>query len=305
MSKRIKQVFSSNAQLCHVWASETQETGRANNVFFNSSEIYSYGYHFLAAKIYTNERGEKFALMNECRYSVSTAKHLRDIRSALIGRMKYVEVPNPSNINDKQNEEYFLDKISEELGNIFNSRVQYASRHYLSLIVEYNLFLSFRDGKNVKLFDLDSETKETIEFLIREKVAKSKTREIERQVKLEKERQARLLEYADELKLWPLNKNTKNIPYDLFSSEYDLIRIASNGTDVETSRGAIVPLSHATRLLNLVLTGQARVGDRVGHFTLDEINEETLTIGCHTINIEQAKTVLKTSPVLTLVQNAI
>lgn len=183
MAKRIKQSFNSNAQLCHVWASETQETGKANNMFFNGPEIYSYGLHFLAAKIYTNERGEKLALMNEYRYSNSTRRHLRDIRLALFGRMKYVNVPNPADINDVKNEEYFLDKISDELASIFNSRVQWVSECYLSLITEYNLFLSFRDGKNAKLFDLDDDTKETIELLIKEKDAKQEVKLQEKSAK--------------------------------------------------------------------------------------------------------------------------
>ncbi len=57
-------------------------------------------------------------------------------------------------------------------------------------------------------------------------------------------------------------------------------------------RGAEVPLSHARRLLMLVLNGAVKVGERVGHFTVDATDDRFLKIGCHRISIEQAKQVL-------------
>lgn len=70
-----KQVFSSNSQLAHVWAQQTQDTGRANNTFFQGRSIYSYGHHYVSGMIHKAKSGKAFALINSTRYSNSTCKH--------------------------------------------------------------------------------------------------------------------------------------------------------------------------------------------------------------------------------------
>lgn len=306
----MKTVFSSNSQVSHVWASQTQSSGRAGSMFFQDTKIYSYGYHFLAAEIHTNSQGEKLVLINENTYSNSTAKHLSEIRRALRNNIKSLEVPNPGNLNSPENELYLMNAIVDVLADGFNSRTRYSSESGLTYRIEtLNQFLSFRDGKKAKLFKLDDDTAEVFRLLTLEKDQKQAERNlikndqrIERQKQYEIEQAKLAKEYEQEVALWSKNQNTKHIPSRFFKTGFDMIRIASNGNEVETSAGARVPLTHAKRLMGLVIQNRVKVGDRVGHFTVDSINAKTLKIGCHVIDIEQAKEVLGSSPALKVVE---
>jgi len=73
-------------ETAHVWASQSQSEGRAGNVFFRDSTIYSYGTHFPMARIYrVKETGERLAFFNPCRRSVSTSKQQGYTRRAWDG----------------------------------------------------------------------------------------------------------------------------------------------------------------------------------------------------------------------------
>jgi len=82
----MRTVFRNTAEAAHVWAAQTQEHGRAGNVFFDGPTIYSYGRHFAVARIYQHaETGESVAMFNSRRYSVSTSKHQREAYRAWLG----------------------------------------------------------------------------------------------------------------------------------------------------------------------------------------------------------------------------
>lgn len=75
----MKTVFSSNSELAHVWAKQSQFEGRANNMFFKRDEIYSYGYHYMIAKIIPEKNA---CFINSMGYSNSTSKHTSNVASA-------------------------------------------------------------------------------------------------------------------------------------------------------------------------------------------------------------------------------
>ena len=56
----MKNVFN-NRQLAHVWANQSQDTGRNANgsMFFESDTIYSYGRHYAMARIYKRNESQK------------------------------------------------------------------------------------------------------------------------------------------------------------------------------------------------------------------------------------------------------
>lgn len=90
----MKRVFS-NREVARAWAKQAQSEGRNSNrsLYFRGSEIYSYGSHYLAAKIYGAD-GHRFALVNDYKYSKTTARHLSYIRQALTNAgIPYTEVP--------------------------------------------------------------------------------------------------------------------------------------------------------------------------------------------------------------------
>lgn len=90
----MRTVLKDAREVGHVWAAQSQNEGRAGNIFFRNATIYSYGHHFPMARIYTvTDTGERVALINPNRYSVSTAKHQSYTRSAWHGNGEAYGVP--------------------------------------------------------------------------------------------------------------------------------------------------------------------------------------------------------------------
>src|SRR5690349_5873313 len=71
--------------VAHVWAAGTQDEGRnaRENVWFRGDTIYSYGSHFPMARRVKGRSGASAFLMTTRTYSNTTAKHLREVSSAL------------------------------------------------------------------------------------------------------------------------------------------------------------------------------------------------------------------------------
>lgn len=89
----MKTVFSNTREVCHQWAAQNQLEGKAGNVFFRDSTIYSYGHHFPMARIYTLDTGDRIAVFNPNRYSNSTSKQQSYTRSAWHGNGEAHSVP--------------------------------------------------------------------------------------------------------------------------------------------------------------------------------------------------------------------
>lgn len=294
----MKQVFN-NRQLAHVWAQQTQATGRnpSNSMYFSGNKIYSYGSHYCVASINVNSNGDRLNLVNECNYSVTTAKQRSDVWNAL--NYKGLYVPCPEDTYNYKNEAYLFDKLIKTIDVSLNPNRKYSGHEdYKRSLKNLNTYLTFIGKKEVSV------PMNIVEMLIdvhavrsiRLNELKLKNEEKNR-IKAYNEamaRKQRIIEYKEELELWPKGLNTKSIPSDLFPKDFDVIRIKpSNPKVVETSRGAEVPLDHALRLLRLTLAKETKQGERVGHFTVDNIKDDTLKVGCHTISIKQASEVLK------------
>jgi len=347
--KRTRQVFP-NEMLCHVWANENQETGKNSNgsLYFTGNEIYSYGSHFLAAKIHTKKDGTKYALVNSKGYSPTTGGHLSDIRGALSGKMPYYCVPNPRIADCLENIEHFNSPIIDIVGDVFNFRTKASSEAYIMAgvircIKEANDFLSLIGRP---LIVLSNEQKNDLEALSIEKYAVKnspekialKEKNALKKAEIDKENflaeMAPKIEFynnftdytfeealenfrsgrgdfenkgvpmiftiyvAAEQRLRLLKVEYKKLVLTDLSTKYEFLRVNEKNKTVETSRGADVPLTHAVRLLKMILKGDVGKSERVGAFTLEEIKDDpkgdkTLVIGCHRILLSEAVKVLK------------
>ena len=340
--KRVREVFD-NSMLCHVWANETQDQGRSSSLsrdsgkptmFFKGNEIYSYGYHYLAAKIYTNKDGSKYALINSYQYSNSTRKHLNHIYNALKGKMPVYSVPDCSDPSSERNENHFNNDIAEMIASLFETRKKYYSsvESIKSVIDSHNEILSILGIKKIKLSDKQLNDLESLESerialnscpiknAKRDRVREKRRADLESKFKdkLDYRRNININELITEFREFKRDNITLDIPYNhhayiswsdrqllerngikldsIESLEYDILRV--NKINVETSRGAEVPLHHAIRLLKLILKGDNVTNERVGLFTLDSIlddpkGDKTIKIGCHKILLSEAVNVLK------------
>lgn len=106
----MKKVFKNNFEVCHIWASQTQKEGRANNIFFENKSIYSYGKHFEIARFYKQNNNE-VVLFTTQSYSMTTAQHMGLVKNAIshyqIFYVPFVNGEHEENIKD------YLKRIDE------------------------------------------------------------------------------------------------------------------------------------------------------------------------------------------------
>ena len=280
--QRQKLVFSST-QVCHVWAAQSQSEGRnsAKNIFFEGPNIYSYGHHYLMAKIYPDKNNA--VLINEDSYSSTTSGH----KSHVFGATKHLKswcVSDPA--NPLKSIKDMGDELTYSLMNMLSSRVHY-EKTCDSHFDDYNELCTLFDQSKERLF-IPDDLREVINDYMSQQSTKNEARLLEKQAKRREENAARNLKLAPNLELWLKGESVSH--WDMPDLELHKIRV--KGDTVETTGGADVPLSHALRLLDLIDKKQASQGQRVGHFELDAYDSTTVTIGCHSIGIAQAREVL-------------
>lgn len=310
----MKNVFT-NSHLCHVWANQSQASGRSGRMFFEGTKIYSYGRHYLAAEIYT-VKGRKIALVNSNKYSNTTAKHLSEIRSSLHGLMNYYEVPNPSELKAKENIDYHVNRVTNKLQCMLkNIKVtsidvsKYAIENLNDTLKESNAFLKLAGQKSIKIPAKKIEQikkhyaaryKRYLELNTPEMIAKKEAIKA-RKLVLKKEKDAESLK--SNIFLFRLGASVLNSSFK--ELKFDLLRV--QGDEVVTTRGARVSLELAKKAieqLNSVKLSKKRdtkIELEVGDFMLTNItpivNEEfkddfLLTVGCHRILLSEVRAVL-------------
>lgn len=70
-----------NKELSHIWANQSRPSASASNFYFEGPILYSYGHHFKVGQIADIE-GQRVALLNPGRYSVTTSRHCQLAASA-------------------------------------------------------------------------------------------------------------------------------------------------------------------------------------------------------------------------------
>lgn len=267
-------------EVIHLWAHQTQERARnqQGNVYFQGATIYSYGEHFPMARIING----RAVLINERRYSRTTAKHLSWVRNACVGVR--IEVPDPG-ISPERNLREMLKRIGKLLADIGATK-RYRGR--AADIAEAQERIA-RAQKLASAFDLDasgipSVDDDTCESFARAAAEAKATaerralRELQAQARKEKKRMAEWLSI-------PAREVPKSAHY---------LRLSADG-DVETSQGARVPLAHVKRAWRLIVKcwqeGIAPPVDaRIGHYPLDRIDAAgTVFVGCHAFSLAEVE----------------
>jgi hypothetical protein len=302
---RQKKVFSSHSQLCHVWAQQTQDEGKSSSMFFrNTTEMYSWGNHFLAAKVHTLKNGKTFALVNSERYSVSTGQHLSHIRAALSGLMPWFESPDVSSIPSAIKH---LDAEAKATIGAALKRSKVESHQEIKRALEiisdaYSRANTFRKLINrpsiqPKPADLNAAKLHLSKRLVRyhelntpEMIAK---REIESAKRAESKRRKIESGMAEDIKNFRATGGTSPALNQLI---FDLLYVSSE--TIKTSRGAEVPLRAARAMFNALNDGSLKIGQKIGTFTYEGMNTDDETgdtfvkIGCHKILLSEARSVI-------------
>jgi hypothetical protein len=318
----MKKVFSSHKQLAHVWAQQTQESGRASRMFFsNTTDIYSYGRHYMAAKIHTLDDGKKVCLIRSDSYSHSTSGHLSEIQDAVRGLMPSFRVPDIHSLRSESNLKYFTSEIEAEI-TIAKKCIKVESNRVIRMKLKnldstvYSANQFFKFAGYPKFIPSDQTVSEVIGHL-KTRLARYKELNTPEMIK-KRERDKARREQLENQKLAVKNEE-KILKFRQgeyiagIKNPFEYLRI--KGDTVQTSRGASVPLIDAKRLFMFIsnsANAEALKGLKVGHFTLESVSrlddgDTLLVIGCHRILMSEAIKLFATPTIgggasLTLVQ---
>jgi hypothetical protein len=278
----VKRVHSSH-MVCHLWANQSQDEARnsGRTLYFEGDTIFSYGAHFPIARIVSNRRGERAVLFNPATYSVTTSCHQGMARSAS-RHLPQFTVPNfvERRVPHADNVRYYRNRIKDAALALCRSRNQKAWRVDVleRLVAEANAYATFFGLRTRFQVPSDQEVQ----------AALTKARqEAEHRRRQEQERKRRALEEAQEaIEQWRAGKDV-SVPWHV---EDVFLRVKEKDGDrvVETSKGAIVPLAHAVRLVPLIRSGTPYEHNghsiHVGQFRIDQIDAEgNVRAGCHFI----------------------
>jgi len=293
-----------NSQVAHIWANQSKQKGKGSNFFFNNESIYSYGLHFEVARLVQTEKKNKtIALVEPRTYSNSTTRHQYYARNSVHGLHESFDFELWN--RDLTNKDFF--ETFKRFENIVIDSLKKSKR-----AIKYK-DLHIREAVNA----VDQWNKLKAYFpTLTKGIKKLKTLDQDQIDKLvESEKKQKAIEakknktFIDkQVKLW-LNHDISDLPHDsktmIRQKGKRVITESGNApefrllNEVETSRGAIVPLDHAKLFFNAIKRFEKNPNDcnsrfRVGHFTLDRLTTKGAKIGCHLLEWKEINRFAKT-----------
>ena len=283
---RIRHVYPAE-MVAHLWAHRAQDSARnRSNFFFEGDTIYSYGSHFPIARHVKTRRG-RAVLFTTRDYSHTTAGH----KCIVEGACRHLTVFHVRHVCDSNRKAQF-DEYREryvELARKYSrarSNKPWILGSLRDLVDEANRFAQFF-GLRCRLSLPDDLSVMEVECRAIEK------REREQKQRAEANRQREAIEH---LQKW-VDGVTDYCP------GYGPIRLRIRGDELQTSRGARVPLAHAVKAFRIIKrlrnNGQSyeRNGHTIhlGHFALDAVDAQgNVRAGCHQVEwseIERVATI--------------
>ena len=283
--------MKTNSEIAHIWANQLEYKGQQGNLFYSGSTIYSYGYHFAIAK----HIDYKTVLITNRGYSVSTAKHINLVRSA-ISHKDVIYCNDPTKSHDHNISE-FINQIVYQAGFLVNAKkpekylfnIDNIKTKLDQYIVYFNLKLDKKQLEKINIYSKE-------DYL---KVFEKQNKAI---IKAEKK------EIALGKKLYPVfvNNFRNNLKNDFTNIEQKalhkynnsiggpiLFKITSSG--IQSSKGINLTIEVAKRYINKFLSHEIKVADKILNYSVDKINKDFIKIGCHNIyrnEIEYLKSIL-------------
>jgi hypothetical protein len=283
----MRTVFSSHNEAAHIWASQSQNSGRAGNIEFDDGVIYSYGRHFPVAR-FAPEFGD-IVLFTDRGYSSSTGKHKSIIRGAILGGFNVVYCDDPT-----RSPLHNLDKWRanvERLRRDFAAKTHKISRGNLAVEIFKTCESAIVYCMALKIEAPQWTNESNDEMSARDYVYElAKARDIKREAaRVERERLAGI-DAAERIALW---QNGENVPQNGFQYCATLLRLKND--QIQTSRGANIPVADALALWPLLVrvkqSGKTlEAGLRqinLGAYRFNSFDGATLIVGCHSIAWDQ------------------
>lgn len=313
----MKTVFP-NAQLTHVWAQQTQHSGRSGSMSFEGPTLYSYKTPI--AKFYTLPTSGRVVLATSETYSITTSsKHMPALWRALMGlgsarvfRVPFIELdPSKARLQG-------MGRVGTHLQNLDAIVARYVAtreselRHIKVYRSAYDRLEPIqRDARAyAQIFGLPVPTLDAradsdgIERIRAERKAKRETpaylaaqaRKAELAAARDAKRAAeRVLLETERRTAW--QAGAANMFYGTDEKGGAYLRLSNDGTRVETSRGAFIPTADARRIIPLIRAckeaGEVfepydRAAYAVGSFQVNRVDANgDIKAGCHFIQFAE------------------
>lgn len=269
----------SPSEVAHLFANQLQSeaTTQGRNFYFYGNSIYSYGSHFCIAKFVDNFN----LLFTERSYSNTTAKHINQVWNATSHKNK-IFCYNPTGSHEENFNAWLIEaennidklknarkpeKYISELNNIKKKAEKYAQ--YFGIVTP----LSLENALSI------TDKAETIAYLD----SKAKVLAKEKKIKELKAKQ----EHAKQLKKWKAFEI-----YSLYQRNgFDYLR--KDSENFQTSQGVKIPIAVGLRFYNSIVNKTIKAGDKFLDYTINEVNDKLIKIGCHTITMKEINSIVK------------
>lgn len=288
----------SNSECAHVWATQKQQEGHSLHMFFEGPTIYSYGRHYPIAHFIKSKDGA-FVLTNSDASSVTTeGKHKTAVRSA-IRHLTSVSVPGAFVVTDKYNPQCVKAleaSILKYVACVDKARrspmigIEYEVNNLRKYYQAFGRLPKFNDDmatwtESATLYHvchfLSKHWKLKSVFVAKQRLDVLRAKWDTYVAPIHKPRQNPWNTPIEEIqKLWDAGEHHQGflrLPF--------LLRIQpSDKSVVETTRGARVPLEAVKQGLALLDAGKLVPGLPMGIYTIGEITDTEIHVGCHTFD---------------------
>ena len=293
--------MATNSQVAHAWANKTGKHCRGSNFFYEDDTIYSYGGHFPIAR-----HIDGVVLFTTETYGNSTAKHINHARDACnhLAVFRVVDVTATRTSSSKAgrygghrwNVQHYLKRIDKQYASASRATKYGPSQYNYAddLVRELKAYAKhFKLGRTfVEKHTPSAEIRQKVMARCNANNARENERYREQMEKRRAEQAVRDEANREQMERWTRwesgvrRVHTTKVYLRATEEKLDGKRI------VETSHGADVPYDSAKMLYRFASIrrksgddwqGRGLQARRVGDFSLNEINGDGITVGCHKI----------------------
>ncbi len=262
----MKKVFTRSDDVIHLFAQRTQDEARCSNVYFNDmNRIYSYGSHYLLGHFIDNNT----ILINDRGYSVTTSKHISELRWATKQYKQFFVTE--TNLNDVHGiVKWNIDKLANA------RKPELYIQPILSLWTSLNEYYKHTKAKKYKSLPMYREIKKIVTNL-------NNNLESFKDVLLEQNKKRAkkiVLEAKKRLKeFYNYEINTFRI------GKLDFLRVSYDERNIETTQGIRIRIREALKLYEIIVAKIDVIGYYIAGYRVRATNG-TLKIGCHNIDMK-------------------
>lgn len=271
--------------VAHNWANCIGEAAKASNLFFEGAEIYSYGRHFLIARHVKNAAGEHAVLFTERTYSRTTSKHVSMVSRAS-SHLNKLFVPDPALTKGELFDSWHSSIIT------IAHHLEQARRPAKYLLEIQRVFSEAQRYAGFFGYELPALLVEAGHIQNQSQFAGHLERERDlRERAAARERKKRVEAQKAKLKDW---RNFKACSVGTVDG-FDYLRLNKENGQVETTQGVEFPLEAGHQLYRLVLERNSKGGCSgcgetfLGRYTITEINNAFIRVGCHKVSLKEIK----------------